>query len=89
MTRDSSYTSHEEYIFQMCGVESWTELWERLSEIEFLQALIGEGLMSEVVIRNRMIREVVSRAKNKSEAIRSLSRTLRLSQHTVRDYAYL
>ena len=89
MTQDRSYTSNEQYIFQMCGVESWTELWEQLSEIEFMQALIGEGLMSEVGIRNRMIREVVSKSENKSEAIRSLSRDLRLSKHTVRDYAYL
>ena len=88
MTRDSSYTSHEEYIFQMCGVESWTELWERKTDIEVVVAMLAEGIISEAALRRRMIAERVSAAENRREEIRRIARELKVSQASVRSLAY-
>jgi len=88
VTRDSSYTSHEEYIFQMCGVESWTELWERKTDIEVVVAMLAEGIISEAALRRRMIAERVSAAENRREEIRRIARELKVSQASVRSLAY-
>ncbi len=88
MTRDRSYTTHEEYIFQMCGVESWTELWEQAPGIELMQALMAEGLVSVNALIKKMVMERVGPAENKSAEIRNIAIELKLSKNTVRNYAY-
>jgi len=88
MNHESSYTSHEEYIFQMCGVRSWTELWRRASKIEFVMAMMAEGIISEVALRQRMIEERVSRAEVRREEIRLIAEELNMSEASVRACAY-
>ena len=88
MPRDRSYTSNEQYIFQMCGVESWTELWERAGDIEVVAAMLAEGIISEAALRRRMIGERVSAAENRRKEIRQIALELKVSQASVRACAY-
>ena|GEM_PF-2944729 len=88
MTRDRSYTSNEQYIFQMCGVESWAELWERKTDIEVVAAMLAEGIISEAALRGRMIVERVSRAEVRREEIRRIAKELNMSIASVRACAY-
>jgi len=88
VTRDRTYSSHEQYIFQMCDVESWTELWERAPKIEFVAAMMAEGIISEVALRKRMIEECVSGAENRREEIRRIAEEFGMTEASVRAYAY-
>jgi len=89
MTRDRSYTSHEEYIFQMCGVESWTELCERAGEIEPIKIFLAEGLVSILDLIRKMTEEQTRDPDaNKSKICRRIAGTYGLSYHTVRGYVY-
>lgn len=78
----------EQYIFQMCGVESWTELWEKAPEIEFIQALMAEGIVSSNSIRNRMVQEQVDGAVNKRAIIAELAKRYSLSESAIRHAVY-
>jgi len=88
VTRDRSYTTSEQYIFQMCDVKSWTELWERKTDIEVVAAMLAEGIISEAALRRRMIAERVSAAENRREEIRQIALELKVSQASVRACAY-
>lgn len=85
---DCNAFSNEEYIFQLCGVESWTELWERAPEIEFMQALMAEGLVSATAIRDRMLVEQVRISGNKTVRMRELSADHGLSPAYIRNLVY-
>jgi len=88
VTHDRSYTTHEQYIFQVCDVESWRELWERAPKIELIQALMAEGLIGEVDLRRRMVHECVCGAENKSAEIKRLAEEMGMAESNVRRDAY-
>lgn len=88
MTRDRSYTSNEECIFQLFDVESWSELWDQAPKIEFVAAMLAEGIISEAALRGRMIEERVSRAKVRREEIRRIAEELNMTEASVRACAY-
>ena len=72
----------------MCGVENWTELWERLPEMEFMQALMAEGLVSIVALRKKLVLEIISSSVNKTKSMQSLADNLHMSYHTIREIYY-
>lgn len=53
-----------------------------------MQALMAGGLVAVISIRNRMIKERVLTAKNRSSEIRKIALQLELSERVVRQYAY-
>lgn len=74
------------------GAKSWTELYERTvsgpREGDLMQALLSEGLVSEVDLRKRMIRERLQGAKSKTDEARAIADRYGMTESAVRSMAY-
>jgi len=85
---DRSYTTPEEYVFQLCGVKSWTELYEQAGEIELVQAFLATHLINWNAILRLSLREQAEKEENKREFIRRAARKWGLTESAVRHYVY-